>query len=218
MDATDLISECHPFVVGLGGTCKPNSTSEKAARLVLKHAEDAGARTEMLAGPDLIFPMYDPSVKERHPNAVRMVETLRKADGIVLSSPSYHGTISGLLKNALDYAEDMRRDKKVYFGGRVVGCIGCAAGWQGASSTVETLRSIAHALRGIPTSIGGLINTTEPAFDAEGNCIDSRTDEVLGIMAVQMVKFARMRYLARAVDPDWEHWVQTDEQIPVLYR
>ena len=218
MDPQDLITDYHPFIVGLGGTNRPNSTSEKAARQVLKHAEEVGARIEMLAGPNLIFPMYDPMEKDRHPDAVHMVETLRKADGIVLSSPSYHGTISGLLKNALDYTEDMRNDKKVYFGGRVVGCIGCGAGWQGAASTVETLRSIAHALRGVPTSIGGLINTAEPVFDEEGNCLDSRTDEVLKIMAVQMVKLARMRYFARAVDPDWEHWVKTDEQIPVLYR
>ncbi|MBY6114884.1 NAD(P)H-dependent oxidoreductase [Mameliella alba] len=218
MTPKDIIDGYRPFIVGLGGTQRPNSTSEKAARLTLKHAEKAGAKVEMLAGPDLIFPMYDPAVTERTENAVHMIETLRKADGIVLSSPSYHGSISGLLKNALDYTEDMRSDKKVYFGGRVVGCIGCGAGWQGAASTVETLRSIAHALRGVPTSIGGLINTAEPVFDGDGNCIDPRTDEVLRIMAIQMVKLARMRYVARAADPDWEHWVKTDERIPVLYR
>lgn len=218
MNPQDVISDYSPFIVGLGGTNRPNSTSERAARLVLKHAKDAGAEVEMLAGPDLILPMYDPSVKERPENAVHMIETLRKADGIVLSSPSYHGTISGLLKNALDYTEDMREDKKVYFGGRAVGCIGCGAGWQGAASTVETLRAIAHALRGIPTSIAGTINTAEPIFDKDGNCLDERTNEVLRIMAVQIVKLARMRYFARAVDPDWKHWVKTDEQIPVIYR
>lgn len=215
--SSNPIPDYKPVIVGLGGTTRHNSTSEKAARTVLKHAKELGADTVMLAGPDLVMPMYDPAVEERTDKAQRMVEELRRSDGVVLSSPGYHGTISGLLKNALDYTEDMRGDKKVYLGGRAVGCVGCAAGWQAAAATVATLRMIAHALRAWPTSIAATLNTSTPLFDQDGNCTDERTDAVLRIIAEQLIKFARMRYLARAADPEWDLWVKTDETIPVLY-
>ncbi len=58
----------------------------------------------------------------------RVVEALRNARGVILSSPSYHGLISGHIKNALDYTEDLRNDRKPYLAGRVVGVEGHAVG------------------------------------------------------------------------------------------
>jgi multimeric flavodoxin WrbA len=40
---------------------------------------------------------------------------LRRAHGIIVASPGYHGSMSGLVKNALDYAEDMRDDDDALF-------------------------------------------------------------------------------------------------------
>ncbi|HBT32135.1 MAG TPA: FMN reductase, partial [Pusillimonas sp.] len=115
-----------PFIVGIGGTMRVGSTSEKAMAAALRMAETQGARTLMLSGPDLDMETFDPAVASRSDNAQRLVEALRAADGIILSSPSYHGTISGHLKNALDYTEDMRADDRPYFDNRAVGCIVCA--------------------------------------------------------------------------------------------
>ena len=38
----------------------------------------------------------------------------RWADGLLVASPGYHGGISGMMKNALDYVEDLRADERVY--------------------------------------------------------------------------------------------------------
>ncbi len=102
--------------------------------------------------------------------------------------------ISGLVKNALDYCEDMRGDPRPYFEGRAIGCIACAAGWQAVGSTLAALRSVVHALRGWPTPLGVGINTAATkVFDDTGRCVDEGVDRQLKIMAEQVIDFAHRR-------------------------
>ena len=182
-----------PYIVALGGTLRPNSSTEKALKAALKSAEAMGAKTLLLGGADIDLPMYAPERPERSDKAQRLVDELRRADGILVGSPGYHGGISGLVKNALDYTEDMRADPAPYFEGRAVGCIVTAAGWQATVTTLASLRGVVHALRGWPTPLGVTINTIEPAFDADGAVLSSRLQEQLDMVAQQVVAFARMR-------------------------
>jgi FMN reductase len=95
-------------------------------RYVLAVAQRAGARTKLISGSSLQLPLYQPDNPERSDAARDLVAELALADGIILGSPGYHGSISGLVKNALDYAEDLRTDVRPYFSGRAVGCIATA--------------------------------------------------------------------------------------------
>lgn len=162
-------------------------------RHVLKAAAARGARTQLLSGPALELPMYQPDNAERTALATSLVAELAAADGIVIGSPGYHGSISGLVKNALDYAEDLRHDRRAYFSGRAVGCIATAGGWPAAVNTLNTLRDIVHALRGWPTPLGAAINSTESVFDAQGNCLIPRIGQVLDLMAGEVLSFAAAR-------------------------
>ncbi len=179
-----------PFIVGLGGTLRPDSSTEKALRVVLAAAEAAGARTLLIGGEALDLPLYAPHLSERHEKARALVEALRQADGVVLGSPGYHGAISGQVKNAIDYVEDMSRDPRPYLSGRAVGCVATAAGWQAAVTTLTGLRGVVHALRGWPTPLGVAINTAEPAFDASGACLSPRVQESLDRVASELMQFA----------------------------
>src|SRR3984957_19539996 len=182
-----------PMIVGLGGTTRPDSTSEVALRCALRAAERAGARTAMLAGPALQLPMYAPEKAERSEAASELVSLLRRSHGVILASPGYHGSISGLVKNALDYVEDMRGDTAAYVDGRAVGCVACAYGWQATGSTLAALRSIVHALRGWPTPVGVANNSSLRVFDTDGHCVDPTIANQLELMAQQVVTFAKMR-------------------------
>lgn len=179
-----------PYIVAVGGTLRPNSSTEKAIRLVLDAAARAGARTKLISGAALEMPLYQPDRPERTPASRALVAELAAADGIVLGSPGYHGSISGLIKNALDYAEDLRNDPRPYLSGRAVGCIATAGGWPGAVNTLGALREIVHALRGWPTPLGAAINSSEPAFDEAGRCLHPRIAETLERIAAEVLEFA----------------------------
>ena len=162
-----------PFVVGLGGTLRANSSTERALRYCLAAVEKQGGRTRLFAAEDLDLPMYAPHELERTPRALELVKTLRDADAVVVGSPGYHGAISGLVKNALDYIEDLREDPRVYLDNTPWGCISCAYGWQAAVGTLTQLRGIGHALRAWPTPLGVAINSAEPIWAPSGELADT---------------------------------------------
>lgn len=182
-----------PLILGVGGTTRPGSITERALAVSLRAAASAGAETITITGPDLVLPMYTPGLPERTPEVQRLIDALRRCDGIIIASPSYHGSISGLMKNALDYVEDLRSDPRVYFDGLAVGLIACAGGWQAAVQTLAALRSIAHALRGWPTPLGAALNTSTKLFNERGDCVDLSSKLQLETVGRQVVQFARMR-------------------------
>jgi FMN reductase len=179
-----------PYIVAIGGTLRPNSSTEWAMRHVLSASQRIGARIKLISGPLLQLPLYQPENPERGAGARLLVAELALADGIIIGSPGYHGSISGLVKNALDYAEDLRTDARPYFSGRAVGCIATAGGWPGAINTLSALRDIVHALRGWPTPLGAAINSAESVFDEEGKCLVPRVGQVLDLMAEEVMSFA----------------------------
>src|SRR5580692_11624976 len=158
---------------------------------VLNAAQRAGARTNLISGAQLQLPLYQPDNPERGEGARFLVAELALADGIILGSPGYHGSISGLIKNALDYVEDLRGDPRPYLSGRAVGCIATAGGWPGAVNTLGALRDIVHALRGWPTPLGAAINSAEMVFDEEGTCQVPRVAQMLDMIAGEVIGFAK---------------------------
>lgn len=183
-------------IVGVGGTLRPGSSTEQAVRAVLRHAAAGGAKATMFSGPSLNFPMYVHGKSELSDDILGFIGALRSADAIVLGSPAYHGGISGLIKNALDYTEEMSHDARVYFDGRAVGCVATGAGWQGANTTMNALRSVVHSLRGWPSPMGIALNSQEPLFDSKGDPLRPEVDNQFLIMARQLVDFAATRRYA----------------------
>lgn len=181
-----------PFIVGLGGTMRNGSSTELVLRAALERVQDLGADTEFLGADRINLPMYSPERSERTREARELVEVLRRADGMIVGSPGYHGGISGLVKNALDYIEDMRNDTRPYLDGIAVGTIVCAHGWQATTMTLAGLRAVIHALRGWPTPLGVAVNAAEPFLDANGKPLE-RLEKQLEILASQVVQHARMR-------------------------
>ncbi|MBP1844041.1 FMN reductase [Rhizobium petrolearium] len=191
-----MVQTRKPFIVGIGGTQRPGSSSELALRYCLSVAERAGAEIDIICGAALELPLFDPGVSHRTPAARRLIQALRRADGIVIATPSYHGGMSGMIKNAIDYTEDMREDERSYFDGRAVGCIVCASGDQALGTALAGLRSIVHALRGWPTPYAATIKSNDKPF-VDGQPAKREVAQALEIVALQVVSFAEMAMAAR---------------------
>ena len=180
-----------PFVVGIGGTTRAASSTERALSFALRGAQAAGARTRLFTGPDLAqFRHYAPERADRTEAERDFVEAIRRADGVVIGAPVYHGGVSGLVKNAVDLITDLARDARVYLDGRPVGLAVAAGGWQGAGMTLSAMRDMVHALRGWPTPLGVAVNTGgQPLFDADGRLIDPAVREAVALQARQILDF-----------------------------
>lgn len=184
-----------PRVLGIGGTMAHNSTSAKALELALHYATEAGADTDVLVSGDLDLPNYQAG-SSASPKAERFLALVRGCDALIISTPAYHGSMSGMIKNALDFIEDLRADKRPYLSGRAVGIIVTSYGDQAMGTTLANVRSVIHALRGWPTPVGVAINSQKVGFDPECRCMDHEADARLRLLAGQVTDFARTAEVA----------------------
>lgn len=186
------------FVVGIGGSTRKGSSTEVVVQAVLDGLRQGGAETRLYAGDDLILPMYEqtPSCADA---GRQLVADVRRADAVVIGSPGYHGTISGLVKNVLDYFEELSGDAAPYLDRKAVGCVATAYGWQAAVNTLTTVRQIVHALRGWPTPYGIAINAAGGLVNDDGTFKDERQQLGIDVMVQQILDFSRaMRALTPA--------------------
>lgn len=161
------------LIVAIGGTTRPGSSTERALAIAARAAQGCGADLRGFDGaylaalPHYCGPGHAPGM------GGELVEAVRAADGVLIATPGYHGTISGLVKNGIDYLEDLAGDGRPYLSGRPVGLIVTAYGHQAAMSGLLTLRTIAHALRGWPTPFGAALKVGKDSFDPAGHCTDA---------------------------------------------
>jgi len=189
---TGISSARRKRVVGLGGTFRQASSSERIVRAVLAQCEAMGAQAAMFDGPSLArLPHFNPENPERSAEEQALVEAVRGCDALVIGSPGYHGGYSGLVKNAIDLLEDLRTDTRVYFDGRPVGLVVTAAGWQACGTTLSALRDVVHAMRGWPTPVGVAVNSAEQRpFGPDGSVTDEGVARAIRAQAEQIMGFA----------------------------
>lgn len=180
-----------PLIVGIGGTIGAVSSTERALKIALDAVEREGYATRLFGGEDMArLPLYDPRATSRTSQEREFVDAVRKASGVIIASPGYHGSLSGVVKNALDLLEETSKDARPYLADMPVGLIATAYGWQATGSTIAALRSIVHALRGWPTPFAAAINTQITQFDDQGGATDPAVVEQLCLIGRQVARFA----------------------------
>lgn len=186
-----------PLIVGIGGTAAPGSSTETALSIALVAAEAGGARTRMFDGAALAAMTHYAGPASITDVAADLIDSVRAADGLIIASPGYHGSISGLVKNAIDHLEETARDERVYLDGVPVGLIATAYGWQASGTTLAALRAIVHALRGWPTPLGAGLNCSNGLF-RDGMCADPSVAECLVMVGRQVLDFAQLQQSRKA--------------------
>ena len=178
-------------IVGIGGTMRAGSSSERLVRAVLDGCAARGAATTIFDGIALSrFAHFNVEDKARSADEGAFVEAVRTCDGVIIGTPGYHGGVSGLVKNAIDLLEDLRDDGRSYFSDRPVGLIVSAAGWQAGGVTLAALRGIVHAMRGWPTPVGIAVNSVEQRlFDPGGTLADPGVAALVDAQARQIMGF-----------------------------
>jgi FMN reductase len=182
-----------PLIVGIGGTPRAGSSTERALLLALRQAEQAGARTRLFGGEFLErLPHFNPGPAGPSTEQAELAKAVCQADGIILATPGYHGSLSGVVKNALDTLELTRDDARPYFHGLPVGIIITADGAQAGGTTLMAVRGIIHAMRGWPTPYGAALNAAR-LFDEAGAFREARDAGQVATVADQVMEFAQMR-------------------------
>jgi len=131
----------------LAGSLRTPSYSLATCKAIRELAEATEFQGEIVDPRELDLPLYVPDLElegyePKRAGIERLIELYRKADAMVWVSPTYHGTVSGVFKNMLDFAEFLSRDERPYFQGRPVGLIAI-----NDSTTFAAMRDSARELR-----------------------------------------------------------------------
>jgi FMN reductase len=186
-------------VVGLGGSLAEHSASRAALEIALKGAEEAGARMELFDVRALNLPMYDPDNTEVPEAARRLADAVAGARGLLLSSPLYHGTVSGAFKNALDWLQLLSDRDPPFLTNKVVGLISVAGGVYGLQA-VNTMEFVVRALRGWSVPLVIPIPRAWQVFDEEGKARDEGIERQLRSLGAEVWHAARQFALEGVCD------------------
>jgi FMN reductase len=176
-------------IVGLGGSLAGNSKSRAALQTALDGAASAGAATQLLDIRHLELPMYNPDDQEPTQTAATLIESCHAADGLLWSSPLYQGTISGALKNALDWLHVLGHRDPPYLHDKVIGLISAAGGTQGLQA-INTMEFAVRALRGWAVPYVVPVAAASRVFDGEGRIHDQAIELQLKKLGAEVVRVA----------------------------
>ncbi len=175
-------------VVGMGGSLGRDSDCLHALRLALNAAASAGASTELLDVRELDLPLYLHG-SPLSPGAIQLREAVARADAMIWATPLYHGTVSGAVKNAIDYLETLAKHEPPYLTGRFVGLIATAGGYQ-ALQAINTMEYCVRSLRGFTVPLVVPIDRGWQAFTAEGQAVEPRLQQQLAQLGELVVQSA----------------------------
>ena len=172
-------------IVGIGGSLRPDSYSQSALNIALQRVEALGAVTETLDLRTMKLPFCDGGDEyPGYPDLERLRSTVKQADGLILATPEYHGSVSGVLKNALDLMSFDQLD------GKVAGLISVLGG-QPNSNALNDMRLIMRWVHAwvIPEQIA--IGQAWKAFGADGKLLDEKLSQRFDQFAQSLVENIR---------------------------
>ena len=176
-------------IVGLVGSLRQGSHTREAVACALNGAHALGAKTELLDLASFQLPLCDGKLSvEPSPGVIRFRERLRAAHGFVVGTPEYHGSFSGLLKNALDLTGFEE------FEGKVVGLVAVSGGAFGGSPALAALRPVFRALHAWVIPDEGAVPKADGAFGQDGKPTDPRLAKRLEEVGRQVARFAFLRH------------------------
>lgn len=167
-------------VLGVAGSIRQGSYSTRSIKIALEYAKKQGAEVRLLDLNTVVLPLYDPSAPASK-EVEATTEAIAWADAFILASPDYHGSMSGALKNFLDYFYEE-------FAGKVFGYI--VASHEKGLTVMEQMRTAVRQCYGWSMPYGVSINGPQ---DFTGDEIrNTRLSNRLRMMARDLVVYGRL--------------------------
>lgn len=168
-------------VLGVGSSLRELSYSTSGLKLLLDKAKSKMAETRLIDLRQTNLPMLY-STKEDTEEIVQTTELVKWADAFVLATPDYHGSMSGSLKNFLDYFWSE-------FAGKTFGYI--VASHEKGLTVMDQMRTAVRQCYGWSLPYGISINSEED-FDDKMELTNKKLMSRLDMMARDLVVYGKL--------------------------
>ncbi|OUM02225.1 NADPH-dependent FMN reductase [Variovorax sp. JS1663] len=185
-----------PRILAFAGSSRAGSYNKKLAAVAAGHGRALGADVTLIDLRDFPMPIYDGDDEARAglpPAAIRFRALLNEHQALLVASPEHNGSVTALLKNALDWASRTADgiDGLALFRGKTVGLVAASL------SPFGGVRAVAH-LRGILSKMGAnvladevLVAAAHHAFDEAGQLTNALSDKLTVQLMANLVASAR---------------------------
>ncbi|MDP3793223.1 MAG: NAD(P)H-dependent oxidoreductase [Candidatus Uhrbacteria bacterium] len=174
-------------MVGISGSLRKGSYNSALLREAKRAAPAHGAEIEIVSIADL--PLYNTDIEQPLPDTVKVFkDKVKAADAILIASPEYNYSVSGVLKNAIDWLS--RPPDDVSLKGKTVAIMGASPGTLGSGRAQYHLRQILLSITGIVLPRPEVIVTlAKDKFDEQGNLTDEKTREKVSALVNALVEW-----------------------------
>lgn len=170
-------------VLGVCGSTRAQPYSSRAATIALDAAREHGAETRLLELRDLRLPTYNPDEGAvRHEGLLAATEAVNWADAYLLASPDYHGSMSGAMKNFLDFYWEE-------FAGKLFGYV-CASHEKGLT-VMDHMRTAVRQCYGWSLPYGASVYG-EKDFDSSGRVTNDQLARRLRMLGRDLVVYGSL--------------------------
>jgi NAD(P)H-dependent FMN reductase len=180
-------------VLALAGSLRSSSVSRMALEIAIEGAQRAGGTVTAIHLGEPALPLFDAADSATSTAVLRFKTLAQKADALLLATPVYHDSMSGVLKNALDFLYDELEDK-------VVGLISVGGGRAGQGLALEHLRAVLREMNAMTLNRQVLLSGAADAFDENGVPRDTAMATRLRQLGQEVVLRAKLLRAAGEVD------------------
>ena len=172
-------------IMGLSGSYGKSTKNGMLVDLALKKAKELGAEISFWDLTEQPLPLVGAEGSWSDPVTKKFQEEASNCHGFLVSSPEYHGTMSGVMKNTFDWVYEK------HVGGKIFGLMSTLGGMEN-SNTLNDMRIMIRWLHGIAVTRQLAIGHVKDAFDEDGNLIDEDSDRRLQSLVESVLNTAEL--------------------------
>lgn len=171
-----------PKILAFAGSTRTDSFNKKLVKIAATGAMEGGADVTVIDLRDFTMPLYDGDLEQQQglpSNAKKLKDLMLSHQGLLISAPEYNSSISGVLKNTIDWVSrpSAGEESLACFKGKVAGIMSASPGGLGGLRGLVHVRAILEniSVLVIPDQIA--VGKAHEVFNADGTLKDKKQED-----------------------------------------
>jgi chromate reductase len=182
-------------ILCFAGSLRKDSFNKKLVKIAMEGAKQAGAEVTYIDLKEFPLAVYDGDVETEQgipENALKLKELFLQHNALLIAAPEYNSSITGALKNAIDWVSRPLPDEKplACFNGKVAGIMAASPGALGGLRGLVTVRSILENINVIVVPNQVAVPQAHKAFKEDGSLNDEKQQESVKQIGARVAEIA----------------------------
>ena len=184
-----------PKILAFAGSTRTDSFNKRLVKVAAAGANEAGAHVTVIDLKNFPIPLYDEDLEKKeglHSNVLKLKDLMLTHHGFLISSPEYNSSISGVLKNMIDWTSRPRdvEPPSGCYQDKIAGLMSASPGALGGLRGLVHVRAILENMGVITIPDQVAVSKAHEAFDDQGNLNDKKQEQKvknIGIKLTNMI-------------------------------